>query len=33
VVRILVAQALTEPFRLVTHDDRVAAYSETILRV
>ena len=29
--RILVAQALTEPARLVTHDTKVAAYSDTII--
>lgn len=31
--RILVAQALTEPLRLVTHDHSVARYSDTIIRV
>ncbi len=31
--RILVAQALTEPARLVTHDTKVAAYSDTIIAV
>ena len=31
--RILVAQALEEPFRLVTHDARVGAYSATVLMV
>lgn len=29
--RLLVAQALTEPLRLVTHDRTVAAYSDTII--
>ena len=29
--RLLVAQALTEPLRLVTRDPHVAAYSETII--
>lgn len=29
--RLLVAQALTEPLRLVTRDPNVAAYSETII--
>ncbi len=29
--RLLVAQALTEPLRLVTHDVKVAAYSDTII--
>jgi PIN domain nuclease of toxin-antitoxin system len=29
--RILVAQALTEPLRLVTRDRRVAAYSDTVI--
>ncbi len=29
--RLLVAQALTEPLRLVTHDPKVAAYSQTII--
>jgi PIN domain nuclease of toxin-antitoxin system len=29
--RMLVAQAMTEPLKLVTHDAAVAAYSETIL--
>jgi PIN domain nuclease of toxin-antitoxin system len=29
--RLLVAQALTEPLRLVTHDARLAAYSDTII--
>lgn len=29
--RLLVAQALTEPLRLITHDPKVAAYSETII--
>ncbi len=31
--RILVAQALSEPLRLVTHDEMVARYSDTILRI
>jgi PIN domain nuclease of toxin-antitoxin system len=31
--RLLVAQALTEPMRLLTHDSLVARYSDTILRV
>lgn len=31
--RMLVAQALEEPFRLVTHDARVGEYSPTILLV
>ncbi len=31
--RILVAQALTEPARLLTHDTRVAAYSESVILV
>jgi len=29
--RILVAQALTEPLRLITHDARLTRYSETII--
>jgi PIN domain nuclease of toxin-antitoxin system len=29
--RLLVAQALSEPFRLVTHDPNVAAYSDFII--
>jgi PIN domain nuclease of toxin-antitoxin system len=29
--RLLVAQALTEPLRLVTHDSRLAAYSDTVI--
>lgn len=29
--RLLVAQALAEPLRLVTHDSKVAAYSDTII--
>lgn len=29
--RLLVAQALVEPMRLVTHDARLAAYSDTII--
>lgn len=29
--RLLVAQALAEPLRLVTHDRKVAAYSDTII--
>lgn len=31
--RILVAQALGEPMRLVTHDARMARYSDTIIEV
>jgi len=31
--RLLVAQALSEPMRLVTHDARVAAYSDTVILV
>jgi PIN domain nuclease of toxin-antitoxin system len=31
--RILVAQALTEPMRLITHDPAVALYSDTIIQV
>jgi PIN domain nuclease of toxin-antitoxin system len=31
--RLLIAQALTEPLILLTHDELVAAYSETIRRV
>jgi PIN domain nuclease of toxin-antitoxin system len=31
--RILVAQALTEPMRLMTHDATVALYSDTIIKV
>lgn len=31
--RLLVAQALTEPMRLLTHDPMVALYSDTILQV
>ncbi|WP_321785948.1 type II toxin-antitoxin system VapC family toxin [Paraburkholderia sp. J94] len=31
--RLLVAQALTEPLRLVTHDRQVAKYSDTIVLV
>lgn len=31
--RILVAQALTEPMRLITHDPVVARYNDTILEV
>jgi PIN domain nuclease of toxin-antitoxin system len=29
--RLIVAQALEEPLRLVTHDPKVAAYSDTII--
>jgi PIN domain nuclease of toxin-antitoxin system len=29
--RLLVAQALTEPMRLVTHDAQVARYSDTVI--
>ena len=31
--RILVAQALVEPMRLMTHDQTVARYSDTIIAV
>jgi PIN domain nuclease of toxin-antitoxin system len=31
--RLLVAQALTEPMRLLTHDATVARYSDSIVRV
>jgi PIN domain nuclease of toxin-antitoxin system len=31
--RLLVAQALTEPLRLLTHDANVARYSDTIIQV
>jgi len=31
--RMLIAQALTEPMRLVTHDKTVARYSDTIMTV
>ena len=31
--RILVAQALVEPMRLMTHDNAVALYSDTIIKV
>lgn len=31
--RLLVAQALVEPMRLLTHDTTVARYSDTIIRV
>jgi PIN domain nuclease of toxin-antitoxin system len=31
--RILVAQALTEPMRLMTHDPLVARYSDTIIEI
>ena len=31
--RLLVAQALTEPMRLMTHDAVVARYSDTIILV
>jgi len=31
--RLLVAQALVEPMRLLTHDATVARYSDTIIRV
>ena len=30
--RILIAQALVEPMRLVTHDSMVASYSDTIIK-
>ncbi len=31
--RLIVAQALSEPMRLLTHDPRVAAYSDAIIQV
>ena len=31
--RILVAQALTEPMRFITHDPLVALYSDTIIKI
>ncbi len=31
--RILIAQAMVEPMRLLTHDDLVARYSDTIIKV
>jgi PIN domain nuclease of toxin-antitoxin system len=31
--RLLVAQALTEPMRLMTHDATIACYSDTIIEV
>ena len=31
--RLLVAQAVAEPFRLVTHDQRLTAYGETVILV
>ena len=31
--RILVAQALGEPMRLITHDAQVARYSDTIIKI
>lgn len=31
--RILVAQALVEPMRLMTHDPVVALYSDTIIKI
>jgi PIN domain nuclease of toxin-antitoxin system len=31
--RILVAQALVEPMRLITHDPMVARYSNTIIEI
>ncbi len=31
--RILVAQALSEPMRLITHDPKVALYSDTVILV
>lgn len=31
--RILVAQAITEPMRLITHDPIVARYSDTIIKI
>ena len=31
--RILLAQALVEPMRLITHDATVALYSDTIIKI
>ena len=31
--RLIVAQALSEPMRLITHDPHVAAYSDTIITI
>jgi PIN domain nuclease of toxin-antitoxin system len=31
--RLLVAQALAEPLRLITHDRQIAAYSDTVILV
>ena len=31
--RILIAQALVEPLRLVTHDSTVALYNDTIIKI
>jgi PIN domain nuclease of toxin-antitoxin system len=31
--RILIAQALTEPLRLLTHDVRMVRYSDTVIMV
>lgn len=31
--RLLVAQALTEPMRLLTHDEKVASYSDSIILI
>lgn len=31
--RLLVAQALTEPMRLMTHDSVIPRYSDTIIRI
>lgn len=31
--RILVAQALVEPMRLMTHDTMVALYSDTVIKI
>jgi PIN domain nuclease of toxin-antitoxin system len=31
--RMLIAQALTEPMRLITHDATVARYSDTIIQI
>jgi PIN domain nuclease of toxin-antitoxin system len=31
--RILIAQALVEPMRLITHDALVARYSDTIIKI
>jgi len=29
--RLIIAQALTEPLRLITHDSQLAAYSDTVI--